>query len=174
MPTLTLKAYEIIGSALAVFLLAFGLFGYGDYHGRHLIQARWDAEKVLTAKALAEAQERAATISERVVTKYVDRIQTVQGATQTIIQKVPVYVTAKADAACPIPAGFVRVLDSAARGSALPATPSVADDAPSGVALSTVAASVADNYGNVCRANAEQLSALQDWVTEQAKRSPAK
>ena len=45
------------------------------------------------------------------------------------------------------------------------AGPGVADDAASGLALSTVAASVVDNYSQ-CHANAEQLKALQQWVRE--------
>src|ERR1700743_1270021 len=54
------------------------------------------------------------------------------------------YVTAQADAHCTVPAGFIRMHDDAANG--LPPVsfgPGQLADAPSGLALSSVAATVA-------------------------------
>ena len=90
---------------------------------------------------------------------------------QEIVREVPVYVTEKSDTACVVPRGFVRLHDAAAAGE--PAASAVSDaaapshDAASGVALSTVAATVAGNYG-ACRADQERLSALQTWIVAQA------
>lgn len=95
-----------------------------------------------------------------------DQIRTV---TKTLVQQVPVYVNAQADADCTLHAGTIRLLDAAASGTELPATaqgPGDPDDAPSPFKLDQVAASVVGNYG---LANAErlQLIDLQDWIRKQ-------
>ena len=82
----------------------------------------------------------------------------------TIIKEVPVYVPVQADAACTINRGFVRLHDAAAAGK-LPEPARDADAAATGIALSAVAGTVAANY-QTCHENAEQLRALQTWVTE--------
>ncbi|MGV7167014.1 hypothetical protein ACDI35_05100 [Xanthomonas axonopodis pv. cajani] len=124
--------------------------------------AQQDRDAALQAKRQAEAERDSAKGSTTVVTKYVDRVQIVRQAGATITREIPIYVTQKADAACTIPAGFVRLHD-AATGN--PAGPPTGDpDAPAaGITLSAVAGTVADNYTS-CHATAEQLSALQDWI----------
>ena len=67
-------------------------------------------------------------------------------------------------AACSVNRGFVRLHDAATAGD-LPKPAGDADAAASGVALSAVAGTVADTY-RICRENAEQLTALQDWAIE--------
>ncbi|WP_047302126.1 hypothetical protein [Pseudomonas fluorescens] len=104
-------------------------------------------------------------VKEKVVVEYVDRVVKVYQAGATITKEVPIHVSKAADNACVVPAGFVRVHDAGAANLPVAAGPSVADDAASGLALSTVAASVVDNYSQ-CHANAEQLRALQQWVRE--------
>lgn len=151
-------------AALAlVLLLGIGVW----YYGYTRFNAGVAEQQGIDAKALAAAQAKAGKITTQVVTQYVDRVHVVRERAQTIVQKVPVYVTAKADAACTVPAGFVRVHDAAVQGLELPASASTADGAPSGVALSTVAGTVAGNYG-ICRETAERLTSLQDWVRQQA------
>lgn len=88
-------------------------------------------------------------------------MQVVHEVGATITREVPIYVTQNADAACAIPAGFVRLHD-AATGN--PAGPPTGDpDAPAeGITLSGIAGTVADNYS--CHATATQLSALQGWI----------
>lgn len=158
----------MLEAALA-FVIAIGLVAFGWNMGSKHVQAQWNASKESMQVAVAAAQAKQAEVSTQVVTKYVDRVQTIQGATKTIIQKVPVYVTAKADAACPIPNGFVRLHDAAAEDSMqLPASSGSVDGQASVVKLSDVASTVAGNYG-ICHANAEQLTALQEWVKGQAE-----
>ena len=70
----------------------------------------------------------------------------------------------QADAACTINRGFVRLHDAAAAGE-LPEPARDTDAAAAGLALSTVAGTVAANY-QTCHENAEQLRALQGWVRE--------
>ena len=100
----------------------------------------------------------------KVVTEYVDRVRVVREKGDTIIKEVPVYVPVQADAACTINRGFVRLHDAAAAGE-LPEPARDADAAAAGIALSAVAGTVAANY-QTCHENAEQLRALQAWVSE--------
>jgi hypothetical protein len=81
--------------------------------------------------------------------------------TKTIVREVKNYVTPLSVSNCTIPLGFVRLHDAAAANS-LPAAPGLDADAPSGVDLAAVAATVAENYGE-CHAWRDQLNALIDW-----------
>lgn len=123
-------------------------------------------QRAATAEATAKRRQgelEQAHMGERVITQYVDRVRVVRERGTTITREVPVYVTAKADAACPVPVGFVRVHNSAAQNLPL-GEPAGNPDAPTpGVALSTVATTVASNY-TTCHETAQQLTALQDWV----------
>ncbi|CAG2092181.1 hypothetical protein XCY_003739 [Xanthomonas arboricola pv. juglandis] len=125
--------------------------------------AQRERKQALDAKVSAIAERDSAKSSTKVVVEYVDRVQIVREAGATITREIPIYVTQKADAACAIPAGFVRLHDAAASGQ--PAGPSTGDpDAPAaGITLSGIAGTVADNYTS-CHATAAQLSALQDWI----------
>lgn len=117
------------------------------------------------ARREADAARDLALASERVVVRYVDRVQVVRANAQIITKEIPIYVTPTADAACTVPVGFVRLHDAAAANQ--PTGPSTGNpDAPAaGVALSDVASAVADNYAT-CHANAEQVIGLQDYVRE--------
>ncbi|MBB4755475.1 hypothetical protein XarjCFBP7653_21010 [Xanthomonas arboricola] len=139
------------------------LVGGCVWQERRVSAAQTERDAALQAKHRAEAERDSAKGSTTVVTQYVDRVQIVREAGATITREIPIYVTQKADAACAIPAGFVRLHDAAASGN--PAGPATGDpDAPAaGITLSAVASTVADNYTS-CHATAEQLSALQDWV----------
>jgi len=92
------------------------------------------------------------------------RIRTV---TQTLIREVPVYVDPKADAACTVPVGFIRLWNSAASGvESVPDSAAGANEAASGVPLDTVGRYAVLDLG-AARANAQQLSDLQDWARAQ-------
>ena len=106
-------------------------------------------------------KQRQAEATVQVVTQYVDRVKIVRETGATIVKEVPVYVSPEADAACALPRGFVRLHDAAAAGRS-PEPAGSSDAAPAGIALSTVAGTVADNYER-CHENAEQLIALQAW-----------
>jgi len=104
-------------------------------------------------------------VTEKVVTQYVK----VKGDdiihTETLLQEVPTYVTKEADARCVVSLGFVRVWNSAVHGPVPDATAG-ADDAPSGLACSDVAKAAVQIAGTY-DATSHQLTALQDWVTQQ-------
>ena len=151
---------------LALAALAVALIGFGWVKGAGHVQARWDAavqQQTLQATAIRERQALAAV---KVVTEYVDRVRIVREKADTIVKEVPVYVPVQADAACTINRGFVRLHNAAAAGE-LPDPARDADAAAAGIALSAVAGTLAANY-QTCHENAEQLRALQAWVSEMA------
>lgn len=148
---------------LAMAAFAVALVGFGWIKGATHVQAQWDAaiqQQALQAAAVRERQEQATV---KVITEYVDRVRVVREKGDTIIKEVPVYVPVQADAACTINSGFVRLHDAAAAGE-LPEPARDADEAAAGIALSAVAGTVAANY-QTCHENAEQLRALQAWVS---------
>ena len=144
---------------LALVLLAAALIGFGWIKGEGHVQAQWDAAIQKQTLQVAVVRERQAQATVKVVTQYVDRIRVVREKGDTIIKEVPVYEPVQADAACTINRGFVRLHDAAAAGE-LPEPARNADAAAAGIALSAVAA----NY-QTCHENAEQLRALQVWVS---------
>lgn len=150
----------IIGAGVAIAGLVYAL-GWSNGVSHEQDQARLDEREQL--RTAFEQGQALGVVREKVVTEYVDRIQVIKERGATIIKEVPVYVSAKADAACAVNAGFVRVHDASARSLPAPEPSGAADEAPSGIALSTVAATTAANYAD-CNANAEQLSQLQVYL----------
>ena len=156
---------------LIVAVLAATLVGVGWVKGASHVQAEWDAEVVKQSLTAARVEKAQAQATVQVVTEYVDRVKIVRQAGETIIKEVPVYVPSQADAACVVPRGFARLHDAAAQG-VVPEPAGDSDAAPAGVALSAVAGTVAENY-TACRANTEQLSALQSWILEMKESADA-
>lgn len=146
---------------LAALLAAGWVYGERRYDaGQADVQTRWDAAVASQQQAAAKQKEQRAEVTERVVTKYVDRVKTVYVRGQTIVKEVPVYVPLDSP---DLPPGF-RVLHDAAAQGILP-NPAGIPDAPS-VPAQDAAATIAENY-TTCRATAEQLTALQEWVRGQ-------
>lgn len=168
----------ILGRLAAILISAMLLCLVGYQYGAAHVRAQWDAERQRTTLAVAKTQTAQAAVTERVVTQYVDRIQTVRERGEAIVKEVPIYVpyvpsTATSDphpgCDCSLPGGF-RVLHDAAAAGELP-DPAALADAPSASAQE-VATTVADNY-LTCHLIAEQLTGLQQWVTEQQAVSAA-
>lgn len=165
--------YGLAGLALLIsgFLGGWEVRGWRDDAGQlasqkaqtaALIKASEDARALGIAEGniTFSAGQKAAEQEVRIVTR-----------TVTQIKEVPVYVPAKANAACVVNNGFVQLHNAGASGAddpsaafPLPATQSV--DSASGIELSTVAATVRENYGK-CASNANELKGLQDWVRQQ-------
>ena len=116
--------------------------------------------------------------------KVVEKIVTQQVVvTKTVVQKVYVkekqieenhdklvqQINTKDDHMCVVPDSFVRVHDSAAK-DAVPGTTTGTNDATTGITISTVEKTIADNYETYYKV-AEQLKGLQEWVTKQKELS---
>jgi len=160
-----LSAIPLPYRLLGVLAFIAAVFVSGLITGREQVQDKWDAaiQKQAVQVAAVKVQQAEATV--QVVTKYIDRVQIVRQKGADIIKEVPVYVTKEADSGCVVPRGFARLHDAAAAGS-LAGPAGITDAAPAGIALSSVAAAVADNYER-CHENAAELTGLQEWVRAQ-------
>jgi hypothetical protein len=152
--------YKILIAVVAIL----GAFGYGYLKG---IQSGNEKIKLFQAKAEAQYHELQAayekaknSVNEKIVTEYVDRIVYVtkwRTKNVEIVKEVP--------SNCELSAGWVHVHDSAAEGRNADST-AAADGASSEIKDTEALATVVDNYGT-CAANAERLTALQNWVKDQ-------
>jgi len=135
-------------------------------------KARADLDAANATLSGLRATLKAAQAQPTIITRYVDRVQVVREAARVITKEVPVYVTPEADAACTVPAGFVRIHDAAAEGRA-PEPPAGDPDAPAaGLALSAVTDTITGNY-ETCHVIREQLIALQEWEDSEITPEPA-
>lgn len=146
---------------LALLALAGALLAFGWVKGAGHVQARWDAATTKDSLRVAVVKQKQAEATVQVVTKYVDRVRTVHVVGEAIIKEVPVYVPSDTP---DLPGGF-RLLHDAATVGEPPDPARVADASP--VPTQDVAATVAENY-LICRATAEQLTSLQEWVSRQS------
>ncbi len=153
---------------LALAVLVAAATGWGWVKGAASVQQDWNTERAVQTIAVLRVQVKQAEVTERVVTQYVDRVRVVREQADAVIREVPVYVPTKCDDDGRLPAGW-RVLHDAAASGRAASTSDAVDAQP--VAPDTAAATVARNYGT-CRETAEQLTALQQWVREQAAVRP--
>lgn len=122
-----------------------------------------ELDRATSAAIAADFEASAARADVVTVTRYVDRVQVVQGTTTVIRQEIPRYVTPETDRRYLLPNGFVWLHDAAATGVS-PGQRTGDPDAPSeAVATSRALDVIVSNYG-ICHENAEQLTALQEWV----------
>ncbi len=149
---------------LALAVLVAAATGWGWVKGAASVQEDWNTERAVQAIAVLRVQVKQVEVTERIVTQYVDRVRIVREQADAIIREVPVYVPAQCDPDGRLPAGWRVLHDAAASGGA--ADPAAIAHAQP-VAPDAAAETVARNYGT-CRETAEQLSALQAWVSDQA------
>lgn len=147
-------------AAVGVILAA---YGYGRYHGAAL-------ERVVTRLAIAEATQQARETEHKLAqaSAAIDQAHATKQAqidTQhnTIKQKVKAYAKSPTLAHCLLPDGWVQLHNEAASLPADTATTGGTDAATEATSDADALSVIADNYAT-CTQNAEQLSALQDWV----------
>ena len=154
-------AWKWLAAIAAALAAVWFVYHRGELHER----SKWEAVQAANNLHAAQVGQRRAEATTTVLTRYIDRVRTVRGQSRTITKEVPIYVNQNDDHRCIINNGFVR-LHNAAAANELPGSTSGANEAPASVTLSTVAGTVAENYGT-CHENAAQLEALQDWVRAQ-------
>lgn len=138
-----------------------GIYFAGFRAGDHARLAKVDAVELAQAKADATANQALGQVAAQVGVRTEVAVERARANTHIIRELVPIYVTPAADARCVVPVGFVRLHDAAAQNRP-PARPAEPVDAPSGVALSAVADTVAANYGD-CTVWRLRLIGWQDW-----------
>lgn len=151
-PYALLARWVVVG----VLAAAIGAYGWlrGDEHGTQKL-LDYVAEQAVQTSKLAAARERVVQV---VTTRWRTRTETIATQGETIIKEVPIYVSKADDAACAVPAGFVRIYDAAVANHPDPGPAAESDRAASGIPLSVVAETDAYNLrlGHLWRARAEQ------------------
>jgi hypothetical protein len=147
----------------AVAFLVAASFGGGYLKG----SAHGDLE---IARASSEAQARIAELqthqtdtNTQVITKYVDRIRTITVESNRNAQ----YIASLPSSSSKLSNGWVYLHDLGTTGGNAEASRAT-DVASSTISNSDALRTVTDNY-NICRQNAEQLTALQQWIRDTQK-----
>lgn len=154
--------YKIFAAVMLFFIVITSsiVYGYNKAENKYIaIIATYKSETELLQTKLNAAL---ADVKVKVVTEYVDRIQTVKEKEYVYRDKI-INVPSK----CELSSGWVHLHDASATGG--DADPSrVSDETPSGVRDTEALDTVVGNY-SICQQNAEQLKALQKWVLEAQK-----
>ena len=155
-----LQALSLSSKIAICTTLCAALFSAGLYVGHKWGVAACYEATIEAQRHTIETGIKQAVVSDKTVTKYVDRVQIVQGKSREIIKEVKVYV----QDTCTLSGGF-RLLHDSAIYNELPDPARIVDEAP--VSVADVAETVARNYG-ICEETKTTLQALQSWVREQS------
>lgn len=159
---------------LAYALIVAAIFGSGYWTGYKITANHYEAiiatmkleaEQLKTKQAQLQAalEKEIANVKEKIVTVYVDKIKVVKEKEYVYRDQATNVVPSQYE----LSNGWVSLHDSSARG--VDADPAAsADGTPSGVKDNQALAVIVENYA-ACQANAEQLSALQQYVREAQK-----
>ena len=155
--------YKWAAVALVVSIIA-GVAGYKGYSIGKAESAVAIAQFSQKYNQLAsQLQETQVTIVDKITTQYVDRIIKVK---ETEVHNEQIAQNVVPDHEY-FSVGWVYVHDSAANGVEADTT-IAADDTPSTTTANSALAVIVSNYA-ACKANAEELSSLQDWIVQTNK-----
>lgn len=129
------------------------------------ISAAVEARRKEVAHWVVEASNRQLKLQEA-ITKSQAEIRT---KTETIIERVPIYVPSSPDSNRWLTLGWVRVHDAAALGKTLPESPGIPVEAPAGIEASRAAEVVTENYG-MCLLWREQVIGWQRWYQSESEK----
>lgn len=149
-----------LATKLAVTTIAFtAVFGFGMYLGNKIGVSSCHEAVIEAQRHSIETGAKQAEVSDKIVTKYVDRVKIVK---KNVVKEVKVYV--KDDANIMLSPNFRLFHDSSANNE-IPSRTSNPDG--KAVTVEDLANTIAGNYGN-CHENSATLISLQDWVREQS------
>ena len=155
-----LQALSLSSKIAICTTLCAALFSAGLYVGNKWgVSACYEAT-IEAQRHTIETGIKQAVVSDQTVTKYVDRVQIVQGKSRTIIKEIPIYVKDT----CTLSADW-RMLHNNAVYNAVSDTTRDSDEGT--VTATDALKTVAANYG-ICHENSQTLQALQSWVREQS------
>ena len=123
-----------------------------------------------TRAEIARIEKESKEATAKIEADYKQKIEVTKKKGEQIVKYVDRYVNKEADAKCVIPSSVVELHNSAAKNE-LPDPARVANESPSGVALSTTTKTVVENY-NLFHELRQQLISLQEWIREQQKINP--
>lgn len=148
--------YKLLaGAALLV-----GVFYYGYTKGSVQAEAelaRFSAEK---SAQIAELEKKNSEVSTKVVTEYVDRVNTIREKEYVYRDIAQDYVPAQYD----LSNGWVYTHDTSASANNAD-TARASDASSSGIKDNQALLTIISNYA-ICQSNAEQLRQLQQWIIQ--------
>ena len=136
------------------------IFLFGMYLGNKIGVSSCHEAVIAAQEHAIETGVKQAEVSDKIITKYVDRVKIVQGKSREIIKEVKVYV----QDTCTLSADW-RLWHNNAVYNAVSDTTRDFDEET--VAPQAALERVAANYG-ICHENSATLISLQDWVREQS------
>jgi hypothetical protein len=155
-----LQALSLSSKIAICTTLCAALFSAGLYMGHQIgVSGCYEAQIKAQAHSI-ETGIKQAVVSDQAITKYVDRVQIVQGKSREIIKEVKVYV----QDTCTLSADW-RLWHNNAVYNAVSDTTRDSDEAT--VTATDALETVIRNYG-ICHENSTTLSSLQEWVREQS------
>ena len=141
-----------------VFIIA-GAAGWGYMKGSAHAEVELANYRAEAEKQISDLKTENAQISDNVVTQFVDRTDTIREK-EVIYREAATSIQPQHD----LSNGWIHLHDAAAR-LANPDMQLASDASPSGVMDNTALAVVMSNYA-ICKQNAEQLTSLQKWITD--------
>jgi hypothetical protein len=155
--------YGLAGTLLICVMVAVGAVGYSKgAASRNDEIASLQAAIETSNRLAAEAEDRAAKVSERVVVEYKDRVRVIREQAPASVELVEVIRESPGN--CLLPAEFVRVWNGPPSGSAEAQPPAGTDG--SAITLADAAA-VAAEARERFEVNAARLEALQSFIRDQ-------
>lgn len=148
--------YKLLAGAAIII----GVFFYGYMKGSAYAEAELARYAARAQAQIAELEKKNSEISTQVVTEYVDRVNTIKEKEYVYLDRAKNNVP---DTTI-LSNGWVYTHDASATGSDADAT-GASDASPSGIAANQALLRIITNYSD-CKANAEQLKSLQDWVRQ--------
>ena len=155
-----LQALSLSSKIAICTTLCAALFSAGLYVGHKWGVAACYEATIEAQRHTIETGIKQAVVSDKTVTKYVDRVQIVQGKSRTIIKEIPIYVKDT----CTLSADW-RMLHDSAIYNELPDPARIAD--AEAIGLEAATQTILENY-QACNVNAETLSSLQQWVRDES------
>lgn len=101
--------YRLQIQIISIVLLTCGVYFKGGYS----VEAEWRVKVAKVEAENARLLAQSKTISNTVVTKYVDRIKVIKTKGDEIVKEVPIYITKELDAKCEIPDEFIKLHNAA-------------------------------------------------------------
>jgi len=145
---------------MALIFIVLGAAGWGYMRGSAHAEVELANYQAKAEKQISELKTENTTISNKVTTEYVDRINTIHDK-ETIYRDRLVNL---GESANNLSNGWVELHDAAAK-LADPDAQLAGDKSPSGIMDNSALAVVMSNYAR-CHENKEQLVSLQKWITE--------
>ena len=155
-----LTALPLATKLAGILSLVIALFSSGLYVGHKWGDSACKDAVIEAQRHSIETGVKQAEASDKIITKYVDKVKIVQGKSREIIKEVKVYV----QDTCTLSADW-RLWHNNAVYNAVSDTTRDFDEGT--VAPQAALERVAANYG-ICHENSATLTSLQDWVKEQA------